>query len=49
MTRTITHLHTFLVNIQSGEPVDTVRVAELLVGVVPGGAVHVADHDTVHS
>ena len=45
----ITHLHTILVNVEGGEPVHTVSIAQLSVGVVPGGAVHVGDRHTGNS
>ena len=45
----ITHLDTILIDVEGGEPVHTIRVAQLSVGVVPGGAVHVGDRHTGNS
>ena len=41
------YLDTVLVDVECGESVDSVAVAQGAVEVIPGGAVHVADHHIV--
>ena len=43
------YLDSILVNIERGEAVHSVGVAEFFIDVVSGRAVHMTDRDTVHS